>query len=486
MGEPQEAPIPFVPNQQSGLEELAGGSPVALNITVDSLGAVTRRPGISDYKGRIQSASTESVLALHESNMGKLYAVRQVGAFRRVRLVGASSELDLSNGPGGKLAGTLRPVLAETEDRIVFAGGDLPLQLMTGGGGASLLGGTPPKASHVIASSNRLLLNDLTQFPKLVWFSDISGQPSGGYEAWSVALGPSTGDAQTFRGLQNMEPVLALAQNAEQVMVWGRSRMTSVIPDNQLVYAVAGAQEIGSSAQYSHVKVDQNAAWLDQLRRFVVSDGRTLAPISDPAIQSTLNDMETVDDCFGWRFLHGNTDSLVWTFPTDGRTFVYQKGAGWSQWQAGGTPWGQFPVLCHHRRTSNGDNVVGTTDGRIGLLDPSATTDFGVAFTASVTTGFQDRGTSRAKHCRAVRVTLRRGESGETREPVGFLSWRNDLGEFTPGIPVGFGAPSDKTAVVRFPSVGGTYRHRQWKWTFSGVGQMALASVTEEFEVLGS
>lgn len=491
MGDAQEAPIPFVPDQKSGMEELAGASPVALNISVDALGAVTRRPGFSDYQGRTQSASTERVTALYESNRGDLYAIREIGAARQLRLVNSTSERNLSTGSLGTLQGTLRPVIAETEDRIVITGGNVPLQFLTANtaGLAFPLGGSPPNASHVAASNLRLLLNDLTLTPKVVWFSDISGQPTGGYDAWSIAVGPSTGDASSFQGLPNMEPVLALGQNAEQVFIWGRSRMGTVIPDSQQVYVPATNRELGCSAPYSIVKVDENFAWLDHLRRIVISDGRSVTPLSDPNIQANLNEMGTVSDCFGWRFLHGNTDALVWTFPTDGRTFIFQKGAGWSQWQGGGggtAGWSQFPVLCHHRRTTNDDNVIGTADGRLGFMEPNITTDFGQPFTASVTTGFQDRGTSRMKACRAVRLTIRRGESGSVTEPVGFLWWRDSLGDWSGGIAVGFGTPDDREVVVRLPSVGGTYRRRQWKWVFSGVGQMTLAAVTEEFEVLGS
>lgn len=489
MGDAAEAPIPFLPNQQSGLEELSGGSPVAINVTMDSLGAVTRRPGLSDYQGRTQSASSDQILGLWESNQSKLFGIRQTGPFRRVVEINSLGEVNLSTGPLGSLLGTGRPMWAETEDRVVIVGGDQPIQVDPSGGLARQVGGNPPKATHVAANSARLLLNDTTQFPKIVWFSDISGQTTGGYEAWSAAEGPSTGTAASFQGLPNLEQATAIGEGAGLVFVWGRTRTQVFVPDPTVIYAPETANEVGISAPYSIVKVDQNFAWLDHLRRFILSDGRTVTPISDPAIQGTLNALTRVDDCFGWRFLFGNTDALVWTFPTDGRTFVYQKTAGWSQWQ-GWDPtaerWTQLPILSHVTRASNNEHVAGTTDGRIALFSPSNTTDFGQPILASVTTGFMDHGTARAKVCRAVRLSMRRGESGAATEPVGILSWRDNLGDWNSGIPVGFGSPDDKEVVVRLPCVGGTYRRRQWKWTFSGAGAMTLAAVTEEYEVLGS
>lgn len=489
MGDPAEAPIPFKPDQQSGLEELAGASPVAINVSVDSLGALTLRPGIADYKGRTQAASTDKILALHESNKQELFGVRQVGAARRIIRITDTTETNLSTGPGGLLPGTLRPIIAETEDRVVAVGGDKTVQWNPDGlSQVTELGGNPPFGSHIVANSSRLLLNDLTQFPWVDWFSDVSGGPEGGYEAWNASA-PSigTGDASSFVALPNREPLIAQAEGSQMIFAFGRTRMQLFLPDPQLAYAPETALEIGCSAPYSIIKVDQNFAWLDHLRRVVVSDGRTYQSLSDPAIQAILNAMPTVSDCFGWRFLHGNTDALIFTFPTDGRTFVYQKGAGWSQWQGrdpGTNAWTQFPVLSHTRFLETDLNVVGTNDGRIGLMQPDITTDFGERIPAMIVTGFQDRGTSRMKACRAVRIAMRRGEAGSP-EPTGFLYWRDDLGDWRGCVPVGFGSTADRAVVVRFPSVGGTYRRRQWKWVFSGA-PMVLASVTEEYEVLGS
>lgn len=484
----QEGPISFKPEQASGVEELAGASPVAMNVILDGAGAVRRRPGMADYQGRTQSASGDQILGLYESAAGELFSVRQVGALRHVMRVTSTAESDQSTmATGTYLPGLQRPVFAETEDRVVCVGGDKPVQWSPSGGVTTLLGGTPPKATHVIANSSRLLLNDTTQFPWLTWFSDVSGGADGGYQAWNAAS-PSigTGSASSFQALPNREAELAMTHNGEQVLTWGRTSMRLFVPaDPPLYYSPEAAHELGISAPSSVVRAEENLAWLDHRRRFVVSDGRSYKIVSTPSIQETLNDIATVDDCFGWRFLHGNTDVMVWTFPTDGRTFVFDPDAGWCQWSGWNGSWQKLPVLSHVFRQSTGENVVGTVDGRYAEFNQDITTDFGLPILATVTSGFLDRGTARLKASRAVRITMRRGNHTSSTEPVGTLSWRDDLGEFTPGIQVGFGSPTDKTAVVRFTSLG-TYRKRQWKWTFSGENQMILADVREEFEVLGS
>ena len=45
-----QAPIPFVPDQQSGWSMRASGSPMAVNVVIDGRGAVRRRPGITAYE----------------------------------------------------------------------------------------------------------------------------------------------------------------------------------------------------------------------------------------------------------------------------------------------------------------------------------------------------------------------------------------------------------------------------------------------------
>ncbi len=476
-----QAPIPFVPDQQSGVEELAGGSPVAMNITIDSKGAIGLRPGIANYSGgpQAQAVSTDQILAIWKAQNGILYAVQEFGADRKLMQVTTGGLLNLSARDAGLIEGDRRPVIAETEDRLVITGGYRPAQMKYVDGYPKPLGGDPPKGTHVVANNARLLINDILDTPHLVQFSDLSGQSTGGYEGWNLI-----GVSGFFQGLPNGEPVLAMAENSQQIFMWGRTKFQVWSPDANAIYAPEAAREIGISAPYSVVKTDESFVWLDQFRRFVISDGRSLQPISDPAIQQTLNDLGTVTDCYGFRYLEGNTDALVWTFPSDGRTFVYQKGSGWSQWSSwDGANWGAFNVTAHHLNPDDDTNIVGLSDGRIAALETANAEDYGIAINAYVVTGFLNRDTDRRKQCRTVYLTIRRGRPTEadSDEPCGRLSWRDDLGEWTPGILVSFGAVGDYSTVVRLTGLG-VYRRRQWRFEF--MTHIQLASVTEEYKVL--
>lgn len=249
------------------------------------------------------------------------------------------------------------------------------------------------------------------------------------------------------------------------------------------VYPPVSFKELGCSAPYSVAKVDGKFAWLDHRRRFVLSDGREVAVISG-AIQKTLDEVERVNDCFGYRLVLGPLDVVVWTFPDDGRSFAYANG-GWSQW----TGWNEtsatfarLGISCAAAHPVTGQNVLGMADGRVGVLDHKTYTDLGKTIPVRVFTGFLSHDTDAIKHCLTVRLCFRRGTVLSGPEPTAVLSWRDDEDEWSPGVEVGLGEAGDRAPVVTLHSLG-TYRRRQWRIDFDGDSEFALVSATEEFEL---
>jgi hypothetical protein len=232
------------------------------------------------------------------------------------------------------------------------------------------------------------------------------------------------------------------------------------------------------------IRDDHSFAWLDHSRRFVHGDGRSVEILSDP-IQQVLDNMTRVDDCFGFRVLRGPIDAFVWVFPADGRSFCYQKGGGWSQWMSWNDliGWARMPINAHARVVGSADNLVGLTDGKIGLLTPSTQTDLGTPIQAYVMTGYLNRDADRWKQCVSVRLALQRGLGSWTTEPVASLQWRDDGGPWQSPIKVSLGISGDQEIVVELRGLG-TYRRRQWRFHFRGTEELVLAGATEEYEVL--
>lgn len=482
MGDKQNARIPFGNLQASGLEELGGASPVAMNVVADSTGTVRKRPGLTAYFSAV--VDSQGISALYETVAGDVYAVAGSIPKRNLYWIQPGGPVNLSGHPTSDVRGRLRPVIAETESLLVFAGGAEPEKLVLSTRMPSQLAGGPPQGSHVVANSNRLVMNEVVADVRSGFnYSDVAaGSSFAGFETW-------TGADSLVAGFNSVDgkpdPVIAIHENTSEIFCFGSTSLQVFNSDGSVfVWGPVVTRELGCAAPYSIVKVDQQFAWLDHLRRFVTSDGRSQTVISD-SIQRTLQDMDTVSDCFGYRVKTGWVDALVWTFPTDGRTFAYQQGAGWAEWTGwDGTHWTPFLVTAQTNLKARGRVLVGTSDGRVATVDLSQTQDLGSDINAYIITGFQDHDTDAPKSCNRVRFALRRGETETDTEPVLLLSWRDDLGPWEPAIPISLGAAGDYDPVVPLWGLG-VYRRRQWKLEFTDAADLALVSATEEFEVLG-
>ena len=476
--------IPFGNQQASGWESLGGAQPLAMNVFTDGSGTVRRRPGIQTYSGAPSSSiDAGGVIGLHSTIGGRLFAVgatadSSTGRIARpIFAIGPGSSLNVGYLPGDK-----RSVFAETELLGVFAGGQEMIKVELGSLTGSDLDASAPLAHHVVPNSLRLLADDYTSSASLVRFSEIaSGNTTyAGNLVWTIG----GTDAGAFSAEARNDPVVALAENTNEVFVFGAQTLQIFAPDTTFVFTPVAAREFGCAAAYSVVKMDQQFAWLDDKHRFVMSDGRSAEVISD-SIQATLDGIGDVSDCFGYRVLDGALDALVWTFPSDGRTFVFQKGSGWGQWAGYSAGWTLFPVTAHVLRGDTDENVVGTTDGTIAELSLGADDDLGTPINAYVQTGFLDRKTSRLKLCKRVRVTIQRGETVGGTSPIAWLRTRDKPGAWEQSYPIQLGASGDREVMVDFYALG-TYRSREWLFEFSGSEALRLVRVEEEYEELNT
>jgi hypothetical protein len=481
-------PIPFANLQESGYEELAGASPIAMNVVVDGKGCVLRRPGIRAYSGAPSSViDALGITGLHITIDGDLFAVGSGVAERPIYKVTSGGAAAIGGGlPPFGLRGTSRPTFAETELLVAIAGGDAMEKIEKSTAMSSRMGGTPsPVASHVVANNLRLLANDVLVDRTKVRFSDVaSGDASfAGNEVWSLG---GVGTSGYFTAEANPDPVQAVYGVQNEVMVFGASTTQVFAPDAQQTYAPVGIIEVGMSAPYSFIRSDRQVYWLDHQRRLVVSDRRGFQSISDP-IQRTLDGMTTISDAFGFRVSESFLDVPVWSFPSDGRTLAYQKEIGWGQWAGwsdSADNWAAFPVTCLATTPDASVNVVGLNDGRIGELTFDANTDFGTRINAYVITGYINRKTENYKHCECVRFAFRRGTSASTPGPHALVYFRDRPGAWSGPIPIDLGSSGDTTVEVPLYSLG-TYRRRQWKLEFSDTEvSLALVSAMEDFSVM--
>jgi hypothetical protein len=473
--------IPFGNTQASGNETLGGAKPLAMNVFVDGTGTVRRRPGIATYAtAPATSLDALGIIGLHATVGGRLFAVGATGSGARLARPiyavsgGGSAEV-------GRLPGTRRSIMAETELNAIFAGGAELIRTDLAGLTSADLSADAPLSHHVIGNSLRLLADDYLSSASLIRYSGIaSGNTDySGHEDWVIGVD----DSGAFTAEARNDPVVALHENTNEVFAFGATTLQIFTPDPTTVYAPAGAREFGCSAPYSVIKFDASFAWLDEKRRFVISDGRSAEVISD-AIQSDIDSIGTASDCIGYRVLDGPLDALVWTFPSDGRSFVFQKGSGWGQWAARvAGNWARFPVNAHVLRADTDENVVGTTDGLVCELSLAAEDDLGTAIHAFVQSGFLDRKSSRLKRVLHLRVTLQRGEPSGANDPIAWIRWRDRPGAWQQNIPIPPPTSGSQEVVVDFHQLG-TYRSREWCFEWSGTENLRLVKVEEEYEEL--
>lgn len=483
-----QKPILFVPDEAGGLEELGGASPAAFNVVIESgTGVVRRRPGVRSSSLAFSDVIDAGGLSgLYAVDSGQIYAVSAVampGIGRTIYRVTPGGALALDAGlASGHLAGIGRPIFAESEMILAIAGGDVPQKVEFVTDLATRLGGGPPSCSHICANSSRFLANDVVVDRTKVDYSDIAQGlvTFAGLETW--VPGPSNA-AGFFTAEANPDPVVAIRENTNEVFVFGTKTIQVFAQDPTLVFAPTATREYGCHAPYSVVKIDGVFAWLDHLKRFVQGDGRTMTVISD-SIKRVVDVMPRADDCFGYRPTLGFLDCAVWTFPSDGRTFCFQKGAAWSQWSGwNDSTNNEAPFIVTGHAMAGPVNLVCTNDGRIGELSFEAFTDLGTRIDAFVQTGYINRGTDNRKLCRRVRVAMKRGNTALTPGPQASLRWRDQPGPWEGEYLIDVGSSGDTEIVLDIPSLG-VYRRRQWAFDFADTSEIVLVGMTEDYDVL--
>lgn len=485
------ASIPFVNHQASGQEELSGASPVAVNIMIDGVGAVRRRPGIINYAGAPTTAvDTNGLAGIYCTVTGDLYAVGTtplIGGDRPIYHVTSMSAGLMGNGaPPAGLRGQRRPIFAEAQLILAIAGGEAIEKVVIGSLTTDRLGGSPPFATHVLGNQSRLLVNPYISDNNAVAYSDVFNGASSyaGAENWVIA--PNTAGA--FEANAKPDPIVALAENSNNVFVFGNQSLQLFAPDPNQQYAPVNTVETGCSAPYSIIRRHEEFFFLNHQRQFVHSDGRTFSAVSEP-IQRTLEGITTISDCFGMQIRLGAMDGLLWIFPTDGRAFCLQGGGGWSEWLGWSDAknnWAPLNVMCGTMRTDTSyANLVGTSDGKVGQFSFDTNTDLGTRIRAYVETGYQNHQTDAYKFSTSVKLKFRRGTTASATAPAGIFGWRDRPGDWAARIPVSLGASGDTEPVVEFRSLG-TYRTREWMFEFSGTDDFVLVGAEEDFTVLGN
>ena len=470
--------LPFNAGQASGIEELTGSPPMAINVLTDAGGALYTRPGLVEWDEwscpDCEDADAGPIIGgkVWPSPSGEIlvYVTEDTDGVRKLwAMLGPNNRIALSDSTAAtQLDGTLRPTFAATKTRIVIAGGGAP-QKWEGTGLSSRLGGSPPNLSHVVANATRLA----GSAPTVGGFEFWSNPGETGHEIWDTGLDFAEAEARP-------DIIVATHENSNEVFAFGAETLQVFVPDPDTGYAPSRASNFGCAAPYSVVRAGESFLLLasdEAGRAFAMTDGRGLNPLSEPDMTKTLDRFREVSDCWGFRVRIDAWDLAVWAFPTEGRTLVYESVTKqWSEWRSrengGWVPW---VGTCHIGWQTRNLDLIGLPDGTLALLDPDTFQDDGEELVGLVRTGFIDRGNKDTKTCQRIALTLRLNGTSSLR-----VRWRDKLGAFCQPLTFSLGLNGDVSPTVEKWTLG-QYKSRQWEMEFSANSRLVLAAAEETY-----
>ena len=167
--------------------------------------------------------------------------------------------------------------------------------------------------------------------------------------------------------------------------------------------------ERGISAPGSAIQANNTWHWLDHERRFIQLENRSPKIISLP-IDRILRSYTRVDDCRG--FLMDRW--LVWTFPTEKVTWVYDLiTQAWQKWGFWNPDTGLYEaylgISSAYITEWNAMLIGGRKDGYVYRASVDLGTDNGKIIRTLYRSAHFDHGTSNRKRCRRLSMRLKRG-----------------------------------------------------------------------------
>lgn len=136
-----------------------------------------------------------------------------------------------------------------------------------------------------------------------------------------------------------------------------------------------GRIKLGSAAGESLIEQDNSPLWLANDNTFRRLQSSTPTKISNFGIDSQVQRLSRLSDCFGFKYSLDGHLFVCWTFPSAGRTFSYDCAT--QEWhERGSYNLGRWRANC--TVNAYGMQLVGDSlSGKIGILDPDVFTEWG-------------------------------------------------------------------------------------------------------------
>lgn len=485
--------LPIAQGKSDTLDDWGSTNSRFVNFVLDSDGNLHQRPGLTRVPGTTVHASgtSQNIIGafVWRSPVDQQTYLVYVRADRFIRALNivtlATTDLTSAATPTSYLDGSAsRVVFTQNTVHLIIAGGG-QLQSWAGAGLSTRLDpvGTwapatnqpPIGATHAAFLANYIFANNYTpgSYGQFLW----SNLGDGNDGTWNP-LNFNTADAAPDR-------VVGVYSSLQELYVFGETTLQvyGISADPYLPVSSAAALSIGCGAPYSVIQLENQFAWVDDRRRIVVSDGRSFEVASE-AVEKTMRDLSTVADAWGFRWQATYYDLLVWMFPTANLCLTYDlRKKVWGTWESLDALAGSVLPRIGSAAFWPATNTYYVGDSayeNLFMLDAVATTDLGTPIASDAILNRDDYGTTGNKATRYIDLFLKRGQSpsGGTLE----VATRDDDLAWKPYYTINIGASGDYKSNIRWRT-GGVFQRRQFRFRYSGTGDMSISKVVEIFDV---
>jgi hypothetical protein len=225
------------------------------------------------------------------------------------------------------------------------------------------------------------------------------------------------------------DDALALSIVWREIFIAGRDTVDYYWNDGATPFSrLEGAYiERGIAAPYSLIFADSTYFWLDHTRRFIRLNGRSPEIISTP-FDKVIQGYTTVSDCMADLVEIKGRPWIIWHFPTEEKTLVYdlmlKTWYEWGKWDSGSQTYQRWLGNCVcYARDWNKWLIGGRgTGAEIWELDLDTRTDDGATIRTVRRTSLVDHDTLTRKRSKAIYIKIKRGvgfSAGSPSEVVG-------------------------------------------------------------------
>lgn len=440
---------------------------------VDEEGFDRKRPGLRELKDLGAGVNQRVEGLFWWAEKGYVIAVAGGNIYKVTYSSGTATVTDLT---GDTLSSNV-PVRFATDGTYVFISANGQVVYTDGSASTAYLADAdaPTTVTHVAWMDGYLIANDggTNQFQ----WSDVNSSL-----AWTASSFASAAGSADL--------IVALAVHNREIFLFGEKTLEIWENDgiSPFVRVPGGFREYGCVAPASITTLGDSIFWLDDERHIRGYSGGSSQIISTP-FDSELADFSTVDDCVGFSMQFNGKQFLVFTFPAEARTLVYNvQLSDWSEWCFWDTDAGSYSrwkgqSYCH--AIDWGVHLVGSRmDSMLFVMEDSAYDDAGSEIRMQRQTGFIDHGSLARKRTRELLFRVKRGAVDLATTPVVMLRWRDEGRDaWSNEHRVSLGDVGNREFVARLKMTG-IYRARQYEITATDSAPILFGKAEEVFDVL--